>query len=81
MNIFGIDTLQNEIDCLRIQNGTAGTGHTVFSKVEKLVNEFTFPLSGCPETPVDYTVYFDAANVVGAGLSAGAGIGLSLIHI
>ena len=75
LKIFGIDTLQNEIDCLRIQNGTAGTGHTVFSRVEKLVNEFTFPLSGCPETPVDYTVYFDAANVVGAGLSAGTGIG------
>ena len=75
LKIFGIDTLQNEIDCLRIQNGTPGTGHTVFSKVEKLVNEFTFPLSGCPETPVDYTVYFDAANVVGAGLSAGTGIG------
>ena len=75
LKIFGIDKLQNEIDCLRIQNGTAGTGHTVFSKVEKLVNEFTFPLSGCPETPVDYTVYFDAPNVVGAGLSAGAGIG------
>ena len=73
--IFGIDTLQNQLDVLRAQNNTNGLAHTFGARITREDREFTFELDGAEPTEKDYTIYFDAGNVVGVGTLHGPGIG------
>ena len=73
--VYGKDSLQNELDLIRAQNGTSGVAHTAFSEIHVLPTRFTFTQEGAEKTVTNDTIYFDAANVVGSGVSAGTGIG------
>lgn len=72
MKVFGIDTLQNQIDLIRAVNGTVSAAHTFGAAITLLPTKFTYKIPFVPATPDNYTVYFDAGNQVGLGLSYGA---------
>ena len=72
MKVFGVDELQNQLDLIREFNGTVAAAHTFGVAIKQLPTRFEFDLEYIPATPENYTVYFDAGNVVGLGLSYGA---------
>jgi len=61
--IFGIDTLQNQLDVLRAQNNTNGLAHTFGARITREDREFTFELDGADQQK-RYTIYFDAGMML-----------------
>lgn len=72
MKVFEIDNLQNQIDLIRAVNGTVSAAHTFGATIQLLPTKFEYRIPFVPATPNNYTVYFDAGNQVGLGLSYGA---------
>ena len=73
--VYGIDTLQNEIDLIREQNGTVAAAHTFGTPIVRLEKEFTFTPIKNELFESEAAQYFRGDGDVGVGLTFGVGIG------
>ena len=73
--VYGIDTLQNEIDLIREQNGTVAAAHTFGTPIVRLEKEFTFTPIKNELYESEVAQYFRGDGDVGVGLTFGVGIG------
>jgi len=73
--VFGIDTLSNQLDLLRAQNGTTAVAHTSGSSIVRLEKEFTFTPVKNELVEGEVAQYFRGDGDVGVGLTFGVGIG------
>ena len=81
--IYGLDSLQNQLDLIRKYDGTIAAAHTNGASIVRLEREFTFTPSVDSFIESEITQYFRGGGIdnnhdVGIGLTFGVGIGYTV---
>ncbi len=77
VKVLNIDRIGSRIRVLRAQNGTTGAAHTLGTILHEQSREFRFSagIQTSKNVKLDTELYFDPAESVGLGTTAGTGVG------